>query len=448
MLDRFGSTKRSLKHRQAKAEKCYWVNVKAFKGPGGVSSKLRAWYSWPSTSSVYGACSWHLSKQVLTDLKRWEFRWLRRALRMRRRPAELQQVYHVRTSELIKKGLALCNVRLAHHRVLAAVFANAWREKRQDMPGCTNHLANQRNCRTRLWWEFEKCLSSQSRLKRSRQGPLPEWEDALTCVFGVEWRQLRDTCATIEEWKSKERFFINSVCELWDLPSLLEPTQAEQMEGPCADAKRTRKEFKSKLPPCHSLDGFDRDLPWQMSGRRCSFIVDCKPLQQVACGACLLLSSNLKCTFESITGNFAAILGKGWLPARAWDDPVIWKRRNENVIADYLANHTMNIRKSWFEVFDWPFEGHRVDECNLLVHSDGGTRCNRCSSAAWIVEVCVFQQGRWFRKPLAISGTYFDSPISSFTAECVALEECSIFIKQLLERGADHEPLGKRTKTA
>ena len=104
----------------------------------------------------------------------------------------------------------------------------------------------------------------------------------------------------------------------------------------------------------------------------------------------------------SINGGLAAILGRGWLPARAWDDPVIWRRRGHNAIADALANHTMNTQKSWFDVLDWPFPGHTLEDCNLLVHSDGGTRLGRCSASAWVVEACHDGQGGWSQKPIAM----------------------------------------------
>ena len=73
---------------------------------------------------------------------------------MRRRPGEHQQGYNQRTSRLIQRWVLSGNVRLAHQRALASIFQNAWRETLKKLPGGINHLAGQRSCRTRSWWEF------------------------------------------------------------------------------------------------------------------------------------------------------------------------------------------------------------------------------------------------------------------------------------------------------
>ena len=112
------------------------------------------------------------------------------------------------------------------------------------------------------------------------------------------------------------------------------------------------------------------------------------------------------------------------------------------MIADYLANYKMDLKKSWFEVFDWPFADHKLDDCNLLAHCDGGSKHHSCSASAWIVEACIFVKGQWLRKVVAMNGTYFDLQISSFIAETVALNECLTFIRHLLERVGNQEPLG------
>ena len=42
--------------------------------------------------------------------------------------------------------------------------------------------------------------------------------------------------------------------------------------------------------------------------------------------------------------------------------------------------------------------------------------------------------------PLAMLGTYFASPISSFIAEGIALEECTSYIRSIMQR--DGNPFG------
>ena len=116
------------------------------------------------------------------------------------------------------------------------------------------------------------------------------------------------------------------------------------------------------------------------------------------------------------------------------------------MIAGFCTNHTMNIQETWCQTFDWPFEHHNLKDVNIVIHSDGGTRRHRCSASAWIVEVGVIVKGAWIFKPLAMAGTFFSVPISSFAAELLALEESALFVKSLLKRGPEHEPLGKTRK--
>ena len=54
-----------------------------------------------------------------------------------------------------------------------------------------------------------------------------------------------------------------------------------------------------------------------------------------------------KPVFERISRNLASILESAWDAPQIWDDPVQWRRREKNVIADFLVNYTMNRGQSW-----------------------------------------------------------------------------------------------------
>ena len=93
----------------------------------------------------------------------------------------------------------------------------------------------------------------------------------------------------------------------------------------------------------------------------------------------------------------------------------------------------------------WPFQGTPLEDCIRLAHSDGGTRAHRCSGAAWIVEVRRWTGEVMELHVMAISGTYIELPISSFCAEALALEECTLFIRTLLQRMVSTAP-GKKKR--
>ena len=68
-----------------------------------------------------------------------------------------------------------------------------------------------------------------------------------------------------------------------------------------------------------------------------------------------------------------------------------------------------------------------------MVHSDGGTRCNACSASAWILDVGMWDGERWNAHHLAMGGTFYPEPISSFTAECLAVAEGSAMMMKLVQ---------------
>ena len=59
---------------------------------------------------------------------------------------------------------------------------------------------------------------------------------------------------------------------------------------------------------------------------------------------------------------------------------MVWHRRDRNVIADFVTNHTMDRKESWSKDFEWPFPGMAPQDLNIMAHSDGGSRRGMCSA--------------------------------------------------------------------
>ena len=140
----------------------------------------------------------------------------------------------------------------------------------------------------------------------------------------------------------------------------------------------------------------------------------------------------------------------GWLPAGEIGDPVIWHRRSFNIIADYITNHTMEVKRSWYQRFQPQVQDLDLRHANILVHSDGGARARQCSAAAWYVEARVEKDGSVTTFPLVMAGTFIEQPISSFKAEAIALDEAVDFITKLLQNlwsGGDPARLKRRRVT-
>ena len=268
--------------------------------------------------------------------------------------------------------------------------------------------------------------------KRACQGPLTEWEDVFVSVYGLRWREHRDSCASEQEWHQRIAHFVNEVCKTWRLP-IMGSKVGDVVDDGARDGARDGhvKAAFSSIPCQHSPTVETVPYRWQDHQRRSTFIVDCKPLQEIVCGHIPLIGDSLRPVFRRMVSNLDAILDMTWLPRYNWHDPVIWRRREYNHVADYLANLTMDEGRSWINELAWPFEAWTIRHCNIVVHSDGGSRA-MCSAAAWVVEVGICRGSEWEYKPIAMGGTYLEVRVSSFMAEALALEACTNYVKKFL----------------
>ena len=379
-------------------------------------------------------------------MKAWEFRWLRKVLRLRRRPDETQEKYNRRTANKICTWARGNNFKLMHQRALFAVFKGAWREHAIDSP-----LRRLRHFRVRDRWEGVKhepaCLRKGFDWVHSGMGPRTEWEDILVLAYGPGWRTVRDQCKCITEWMQRASTFVNIVCEHFKLPQVA--SKAKPEAPPAAKRARHVRASLDERPHAHrhapaTVSAYD----WADVGCRFVLVVDCKPLQSVIMGSALLMQSQLHGCCGKIVDNLAALLEDGWRPPRDWHDPVVWHPRDQNIVADFLANYTMDVGESWSKALDWPFPGVPLPRCNIVAHSDGGLRrSSGVAASAWIVEVGMVDGGSWTYRPLAMGGTFVAAGLtSSFGAEAIALQECSLFLRKLIDHYGVQVPLGKKLR--
>ena len=101
LLCPFSNTSISVDYRLCKAEALYWKHANIYRGPGALPNKIRAWTRGPATSVLFGACSWHLNKEVLQTLRVWEWRFIRKTIGWRRKPDQGQMQFNEWTSRKI-----------------------------------------------------------------------------------------------------------------------------------------------------------------------------------------------------------------------------------------------------------------------------------------------------------------------------------------------------------
>ena len=133
-----------------------------------------------------------------------------------------------------------------------------------------------------------------------------------------------------------------------------------------------------------------------------------------------------------IVDNLARLYDSGWQPPQPYADPIAWQKREHNLVADWLCNYTMDCKRSW----ETTFKNEHLEDgmgFNLLMHSDGGSRATS-AAAAWIVKTMRYDpvNKQCVTLPLAMAGSYFDSKLSSFEVESIALRFCTNFACELL----------------
>ena len=435
LLDHRGSSTCSFEHRQQKGEACFWAHSADFVGLGTAEDKFRAWCSGPSASIAYGSSSWHVTSSMLLAAKRWEYKFLRRALRLRRRASEGCMDYNQRTARIIESWACRFKCRLLHHRILHGIFRQAWREEHQSYPAGQNHVRSSHLFRNREWWAGTQQVPWRSRrdlgLMHSAPGHEAEWEDVLVMVYGAHWRAFRDQFGNVREWMANFEFFANQVCARWQLPLLPCRPCVDVAAAPGDKRRQPRGHVLDDIPGSHAQSGMDVAMPWGTTPRRVLFVVDCQPLQRIVCGHAPCLDPSASQLVRRTCDNIVKLMSSGWSPPDLWADPVAWRRREYNVIADHLANYTMDVQKTWSVDFDWPYPTKSLRECSLIVHSDGGARGRSCAASAWVVEVL---SDRGDARPLAMGGTFHSTWIDSFWSEAAALAECSTFVRELVGR--------------
>ena len=99
--------------------------------------------------------------------------------------------------------------------------------------------------------------------------------------------------------------------------------------------------------------------------------------------------------------------------------------RDLNKVADGLADHTMDLKRSWEERYDHTLH---ISAANIVVQSDGGLRENGEGAAAWIIG--LWSKGKY--EPLVAHGTYLEAGSTVFLTEAIALDEASTEVQRLL----------------
>ena len=205
--------------------------------------RIRAWHDSPSMVAAYNADTWHITAQLLRELRTWELKMLRRMLKLQRRPDEGYVQYNMRTAATIEKWFRTAHVPTLPMRVLKTVFKAAWRDDAFKLDCGDAPLRDARDYRSALWWQTHcyfapPCRRKQMRTSHQRAGmPKTKWEQLFVEVWGIHWRSRRQACTTLEDWMHEFPDFASAVCRMWSLPPLECDEQALGAEPPWKKVK-------------------------------------------------------------------------------------------------------------------------------------------------------------------------------------------------------------------
>ena len=438
-LNSSGCSYASMYDRLSKAEKKFWSNSKVLLGPGSIGHKIGAWQRGPASSAIFSSATWHVTATLLRALKKWEFKYLRKALHLRRKPSDSgHSAYMHRTARKIEGWYHASHVGMCHHKVLQNVFRAAWKESHCTVECGDAPLLEARTYRDRIWWHSIKDVRYSHRAREGclqrRPGDVPAWEDPLVTVFGLDWHEMRSRCADKSEWLRLERQFINSCCAERSLPVWRRSQMASSQGSDGYEKDRGQRTGEQstrhihQMPTCEELS-----IPHECTHSRAGtihFVIDCQPVCNIVCGKASLKDAYYRPIFVRICRKLQRTSCSLGLGITAIEQPVMWVERTKNQLADTLCNYTMDRGHSWHH--EWKHRELTPANMSVVGFSDGGRRSESCAASAWALAIGTVMEGNWSYRLVMAGGTFHARPMHAFLAEAIALEECTTAAARLL----------------
>ena len=120
-------------------------------------------------------------------------------------------------------------------------------------------------------------------------------------------------------------------------------------------------------------------------------------------------------SLEQSTELLCRFVEEGWSTREMGHDYLLWRPREQNTLADFFANISMDKKESW--QWTWPGAKHIRSVPSYQLFTDGGRRDDETASAAWAIFIII--KGGF---KLAGTGALFLTETDSFQAEVIAVE--------------------------
>ena len=433
LMDKQGKTMTSIDHRLDIGESIYLKHFRVLTRPGNLQHRLQAWSAAPGSSALHGCGTWHLTRQVLHKLRRWEYKLLRRMFKFKFQAEDGPAAFNLRTALKLQAWFQLTGTWHLHHRALSLIHKAAWRVVSLHVGGQSLPLHWAREHRDEIWWQTVLVFGRHQRiganLQQRASGHITQWEDVCVATLGLHWKEDRARCDSFEDWDSGKITFINDVCKAWGLPVLPASTVKRPLPMQCPDNPTMELKRFEDTPLCKLRQD---DKCWPGPPQQFQCVVDCQVLANLLNGTCLLVNPELRPVFVRMARTLAALFDSGWTP-KAAADAVQRRERDWNRGADHLCNVSMDHRRKILEV-DVDLLAIRMRSgCNLQIHSDGGLRRGYGAAMGWTITAWSREsKDSWRRDVVAKCCVFLEVCTSSFTAETLALEAAIDMLSSLV----------------
>ena len=418
------SSRAFFEYRLQRADMICFKIQNTLKADIGVLMKLRAWHTRIQAAVIYGCETLHVTKAILLRARAWENRWLRKILRIRRMPDETPENHMKRAARIIGAAFTRTGIPRLTVRLLDQVARSAL-DRDPDLDAC-------RYDRDEAWWNLARTASKRQRVSQSsfkpRQGKRSTFERPFVQIFGPLWRSEQ------KPGKAFRSSFVSAALSLFGLsppPSASPPPSRSSSFAPSPSSSPSPSKWLllgdlrlSELPLPHRNPA---DEAWAKDGTvQMESVTDCQALAGFLNGSNRYdgrdesIISLLQGLGELMFGLFSTSLK----PRRTILDPVRWRRRCWNFLADGLCLRAIKTQKSELFISSTVLEELKgLDQHpHIQTHSDGSTLLDLGVSAAacTIIVWCWREQG-WTRRLLAVQTKFFDSAVSSLRAETEGL---------------------------
>ena len=197
----------------------------------------------------------------------------------------------------------------------------------------------------------------------------------------------------------------------------------------------------SELPLPHKNPA---DEAWLGDGTvQMESVTDCQALAGFLNGSCKYEGRDRAVIdiLHSLGELMYGLFSSSFRPRRTVLEPIRWRRRCWNFLADGLCLRAIRTQKNELFISTTVLEGLKSQTCHphIQTHSDGSTLLDLgVSAAACTILVWVWSEGAWSRRLLAVQTKFFDTSVSSLRAEAEGLHMALNLVAALFQANTSY----------